>query len=122
MGWQIDHSLKVINGIIGLLKEAPTNKKPKIKLSGRIFLSLNYIPRGTGKAPKQVLPPEHIERTHLDEQLAIARKLVPQLENINAKATFKHPYFGILNKTSTFKFLEVHTKHHLKIIEDILKD
>ncbi|GGI55938.1 DinB family protein [Winogradskyella haliclonae] len=121
VGWQIDHSLKVINGIIGLLKDAPTDKTPKLRFSGRLFLTLGYIPRGMGKAPKHVLPPEHIEKIQLDEQLAMAKELVPELKNVNTKATFKHPYFGILTKQQSIRFIEVHTKHHLKIIKDILK-
>ncbi|WP_299116231.1 DinB family protein [uncultured Winogradskyella sp.] len=121
VGWQIDHSLKVINGVINALKNAPTDKKSKLTMPGRFCLTLRYIPRGKGKAPKYVLPPEHIEKAHLDEQLLMAKELVPQLKTINTKATFKHPFFGILTKQQTIKFIEVHTKHHLKIVKDILK-
>ena len=28
--------------------------------------------------------------------------------------------FGMLNKQQTLRFLEMHTKHHLKIVDDIL--
>ncbi len=121
VGWQIDHSLKVINGIIGQLKEAPTDKKSKLTLLGRFCLATRYIPRGKGKAPKTVLPPEHIELSQLNEQLELAKKRLPEIQNVNAKATFKHPYFGILTKKQTLKFIEVHTNHHLKIVRDILK-
>jgi hypothetical protein len=121
VGWQIDHSLKVINGIISALKDAPTDKKSKLTLLGRFCLTTKYIPRGKGKAPKQVLPPETIEESELNTQLATAKTLVPLLKDINPKTTFKHPYFGVLNTKQTIKFIEVHTKHHLKIIEDILK-
>jgi len=120
VGWQVDHSLKVINGIIETLKTAPTDKKPKLRLSGYLFLSLRYIPRGMGKAPKRVLPPEIIKQEELISQLKNAKKLLPQIQAINKKATFKHPYFGILTKKQSIKFIEVHTNHHLKIINDIL--
>ncbi|NRB82376.1 MAG: DUF1569 domain-containing protein [Winogradskyella sp.] len=122
VGWQIDHSLKVINGIIHQLKASSNNIKPKRTLLGNFCLITRYIPRGKGKAPKVVLPPDTIKLNNLKEQLEVARIAIVDYSEINTKATFKHPYFGILNKTSTFKFLEVHTKHHLKIIEDILKD
>lgn len=122
VGWQIDHSLKVINGIIHQLKASSNNTKPKRTLLGNFCLITRYIPRGRGKAPKVVLPPEIIKLNDLTEQLKAARIAIADYSEINSKATFKHPYFGILNKTSTFKFLEVHTKHHLKIIEDILKN
>ncbi|WP_431156824.1 DUF1569 domain-containing protein [Winogradskyella poriferorum] len=121
VGWQIDHSLKVINGIISQLKTSSNDKKPKSTLLGKFCLLTRYIPRGSGKAPKVVLPPEVIKLNDLLEQLELARLNIKDYPKINNKATFKHLYFGILNKTSTFKFLEVHTNHHLKIIDDILK-
>jgi len=120
IGWQIDHSLKVINGIIHQLKASSNNIKPKRTLLGNFCLITRYIPRGKGKAPRVVLPPEIIKLTDLTEQLEAARFAIADYSEINPKATFKHPYFGILNKTSTFRFLEIHTKHHLKIIEDII--
>ena len=121
VGWQIDHSLKVVNGIIGSLKDAPTDKRSKLTLLGRFCLFFKYIPRGKGKAPKQVLPPETISKSQLNDQLATAKALISQLKEVNSKATFKHPYFGIFNKEQTLSFIEIHTKHHLKIIDDILK-
>jgi hypothetical protein len=120
VGWQIDHSLKVINGIIGQLKMAPTDKKSKLTLFGRFCLSTRYIPRGKGKAPKIVLPPENIEINNLNNQIELSKKLIPEIHEVSDKATFKHPYFGILTKNQTVRFIEVHTKHHLKIIRDIL--
>lgn len=120
VGWQIDHSLKVINGIVHQLKASSNNTKPKRTLLGNFCLITRYIPRGKGKAPKVVLPPDTIKLNNLKEQLKAARIAIADYSKINTKATFKHPYFGILNKTSTLRFLEVHTKHHLKIIEDII--
>ena len=121
VGWQLDHSLKVINGVIMLLKNAPTGKQPKVTLFGLFCLWTRYIPRGKGKAPKTVMPPETINLSELHHQIETAKQLLADLKNIPQKATFKHPYFGVLTKTQTIKFIEVHTKHHLKIIKDILR-
>lgn len=120
VGWHLDHSLKVINGVIELLKSAPTDKKAKLTMLGRFCLLAHYIPRGKGKAPKTVLPPETITSSDLAQQIEISKQLVYDLEFISEKATFKHPYFGILSKTQTLKFIRIHTKHHLKIVRDIL--
>lgn len=43
VGWQIDHSLKVINGIINQLKASPINAKPKHTLFLREFLFNNKL-------------------------------------------------------------------------------
>ncbi len=34
---------------------------------------------------------------------------------------FNHHVFGMLTKKQTLRFLEIHTKYHLKIVNDILK-
>jgi len=34
---------------------------------------------------------------------------------------FEHPFFGKLKLKQTINFLEIHTMHHLDIIEDIKK-
>ena len=120
IGWQIDHSLKVINGIIGVLKGSKGEEKSKLTLLGQFCLTTGYIPRGRGKAPKQVLPPEEIKKEDLSQQIEVAKQLVNQLDAIDKRATFKHPYFGGLNNKQTKRFIEIHTKHHLKIIRDIL--
>lgn len=120
VGWQVDHSLKVINGVVETLKKAPTNKRPNISMYGRVFLALRYFPRGKARAPKYVLPPETIEKEALEKQLDEAKKSIQLSSSIHPKVTFKHPYFGVLNRAQTITFIEVHTKHHLKIIRDIL--
>ena len=88
---------------------------------GRFCLFTRYIPRGKGKAPKIVMPTDDIKEEQLRDQLSLARKNIDDISSINGNATFKHPYFGVLNKKQTIKFVEVHTKHHLKIMRDILK-
>lgn len=120
IGWQIDHSLKVIITVLNQLQSAPIGKSSKITLLGHFCLITGFIPRGKGKAPKVVLPPEIIEEKDLMKQLNVAKKLVSELSTVNKKAIFKHPFFGILRKKQTLRFVEVHTKHHLKIIDDIL--
>lgn len=120
VGWQIDHSLKVVIGIISLLKASKGEEKSKRTLLGRFCLTTGYIPRGRGKAPKQVLPPEEIKKEDLSKQIKVAKQLVSQLDTIDPRVTFKHPYFGVLNNKQTKRFIEIHSKHHLKIIRDIL--
>jgi len=120
IGWHIDHSLMVINGIIEQLKKSnPEQYKWQFNWN-RIFIkSINKIPRGRGKAPKAVQPLESSSIEILNSKLHIANDSIIELENLEPNNYFKHPYFGNLNLKTTIWFLELHTKHHLKIIEDI---
>ena len=80
-----------------------------------------YIPRGKGKAPKQVAPKEEFTTEQLKPLLSTAKSNVDGLSTLDKIVNFNHPYFGVLNKKQTVKFLGIHTHHHLKIIKDILK-
>ena len=120
IGWHIDHSLMVINGIIDELKKS-NPKQFKWRLNwNRIFIqSINKIPRGKAKAPKVVQPLESATAALLISKLEIAKNNVVDLESLHANSYFTHPYFGDLNLKKTLWFLNLHTNHHLKIIKDI---
>ena len=122
IGWHIDHSLKVLNGVSVALQKSDVNTYEYTFNKWRfICLTFNFFPRGRARAPKAVLPPEVINDADLKNQLESAKTHIPNLSQLPKKANFKHPYFGILNKKQTLKFMFLHTEHHLKIIRDILR-
>ena len=122
VGWHIDHSLKVLNGVIAVLKNSnPEEYKKKFNLMKELIFLLGFIPRGKAKAPKAVRSFEIITKEDLLSQVAIAKKNSSEIQNLNPKSFFKHPYFNDLNLKETLYFLKLHTKHHLKIINDIKK-
>ena len=56
VGWQIDHNLKVIIGSsTAFLNSNSKDYKPKFNLTRFVLFTLNFIPRGKGKAPKSVI-------------------------------------------------------------------
>lgn len=121
VGWHIEHSLKTIDQIITACKKSdPSTYQWKFKLNRFLILDvLQKIPRGKAKAPKVVRPEGEISKESLQIHL---EKVSQNLENWNGldkNVHFPHPFFGILNKKETEKFLALHTNHHLKIIEDI---
>ncbi|GAA0872254.1 hypothetical protein GCM10009117_14010 [Gangjinia marincola] len=122
VAWHIEHALHVLIGVCSAIKASdPSDFKPNYNLT-RIFLFLRgSFPRGQGRAPKVTRPTEEASEEKLKQLIKRMKVLVDELEALPAKANFKHPYFGIINKKQTIYFLELHTKHHLKIIRDMLK-
>ena len=57
IGWHIDHSLIVINGLIDQLKKSnPEQYKWQFNWIRILIQIINKIPRGKAKAPKVVQP------------------------------------------------------------------
>ena len=122
VGWHIEHSLKVLTQIIGAVEQStPENYKQKFNLKRMIFLGLNFIPRGKGRAPTSVLPEGEITIASLKSHLAKVKELISKISQLKPNNHFKHPYFGDLNLEQTKKFVVLHTNHHLKIIKDITR-
>jgi len=121
VGWQLDHSLKVINNVCVLLEKKHSKKyKKDFNLWRSILFPLGYIPRGIAKAPKFVNVQETISTQDLYTQLNNAKVHLKNVEPLDKNAYFIHHIFGTLSKKKTLRFLEIHTKHHLKIVNDIL--
>jgi hypothetical protein len=122
VGWQIDHCLLVINGIIGQLEISdPLKYQPKWTFPKFMVFTTGKIPRGKAQAPKVVIPNQVATQEELLAKLAAAKNNVLKLDSFSENQFFNHPFFKDLNVKQTKKFLTIHTKHHLKIIEDILK-
>ena len=122
IAWHIDHSLKVINNVsIALQKSEPKVYKDNFSFLGKVFFTLGFFPRGKAKAPKHVKPPEVILKEDLISQIQLAKTNIRTIASLNKNAFFKHPLFGDINTSRVNRFLVLHTNHHLKIIEDIMK-
>lgn len=121
IGWQLDHSLMVINGVIEQIKiSKPENYQWEFKWIRLVIQTTNKIPRGKVKAPKSVRPIETATLEELQSKLAQARNNISTLNSLDPNQYFKHPFFGNLNLKSTIWFLKLHTNHHLKIVNDII--
>jgi len=123
IAWHIDHSLKVINNVISALQNSdPNSYKNNFSFFGKLFFKLGFFPRGKAKAPKHVKPPEVILKEDLISQIQLAKTNVETIASLDKNAYFKHPLFGNINTTRVYRFLVLHTDHHLKIINDIMKE
>ena len=122
VGWQIDHSLLVINGIVEQLEISNPNEfQPKWNFPKFMVFTTGKIPRGKAKAPKVVIPTQVATQEELIAKLEVAKNNILKLNSFSENSFFKHPFFKDLNVKQTEKFLVIHTQHHLKIIQDILR-
>lgn len=123
IGWQLDHSLLVINGVIDQLKSSnPESYQWKFKWIRTYIQITNKIPRGKVRVPKSVKPIDVATVDELKAKLEQARNGIADLENLHPNSYFTHPFFGDLNLKTTIWFLKLHTNHHLKIVTDIISN
>ena len=121
VGWHIEHSLLTIERIIeAVQKSNPDNYTWSFKLPRILVFTMNKMPRGRAKAPKVVVPNTYDKQTLL-EHLKIVTLKIQEIENISPDKYFDHPFFGNLKLKKAVKMIEIHTNHHLEIINDILK-
>ena len=119
--WHIYHSLLVISGVCYLLKQSnPKDYKPKFNLLKLVIMTTGIIPRGKARSPKEVLPPEHIDAKKILNLFSKVEEQLKELENLDKNHFYSHHIFGDLNLSKSVKFLSIHSRHHLKIIRDII--
>ncbi|MEX0313315.1 MAG: DUF1569 domain-containing protein [Allomuricauda sp.] len=122
VAWHLDHMLKTINVICKALEASnPDEYKSNFNLTRTLIYAWGDFPRGVAKSPKVVRPPDVILTEDLHRQIEMAKENLKVLQGLEANAHFEHPYFSVLDKKKSIRFLKIHTRHHLKIVRDIVK-
>lgn len=123
VAWHLYHSLKVVTSIYGALEASDPDayRYQWSFIRGAVFMWGDF-PRGIAQSPSAVRPPETIKTKDIYTLLAEARGKMTQYAALPKDSYFAHSSFKNLNRNRTIRFLEVHTKHHLKIIRDILQE
>lgn len=122
---QIDHCTKVTASVVEVLADPNAPALPHgVNFLGRLVLLLGWIPRGVGKTPKR-LTGTPASASDLDAGLARLVEAFDALpfERLRSSRVpiIRHPKFGGLTPPQALRFLVVHTHHHLKIVDDILR-
>lgn len=122
VGWQIEHTLLTINGILNTVAASdPKQYKYSFKPIKLLVFTTKKIPRGRAKSPDVVVPKDTITKDSLQAHLDKTYAHLNNISKLSNDQYFGHPIFGHLKLKDTLVFLEIHTRHHLQIIEDIIK-
>lgn len=121
IGWHIEHTLLVINKVVEALEKSnPADYKSKFSFFKIIIFITKKIPRGKVKAPKHVQPTNNYTTESLTKHIQLAQAAINKITLLQPNNYFDHPIFGKLNLKKTIPFLNIHTQHHLNIINDII--
>ena len=122
IGWHLEHSLLILNSSLkGLTMTDPKDYNPKSSLKKFVFLNFGLIPRGKIRAPKQFFPLEIPTQESILKLLNLAKERLEATKELPEKSFITHPFLGDFDKKTTLRFLWLHTNHHLKIVDDILR-
>ena len=120
--WHIHHCLLVGLQIIQAVEKSdPETYSWKFNMRKTSVYTLNKIPRGRAKAPESVLPNEQMSAGEMKLTFELLKTRLQVLKTLHPDNYFKHPFFGNLNVKATIKMLKLHTKHHIGIINDIIR-
>ncbi len=121
VGWHIEHSLLTIDIITEALKHSnPDRFKRRFSVAAVYVFTTGKIPRGRAQSPDSVRPKNNLNAASLKEHIHKTNAKIKVLEILTRNNYFEHPYFGKLNLKPAMKFLLIHTKHHIRIINDII--
>lgn len=130
-GWNVGEHLEhtaltmaAMNGRLLEALDAEHNTRAGPTWAGRVVLLTGFIPRGRGKAPQVTLPPDNPTPERIVRNLSEARKKLAELERNLAEieiATGRsaHPVLGQFSPAEWLRFIDIHNRHHLKIIREI---
>lgn len=121
VGWHIEHILMATVIITEqLLRSDPAQYQWQLNSNRLLIFFLNRIPRGKGKAPASVMPKDKTSLARVEKYLEIAKEKLAAIKGLQSNCYIVHPYLGMLNRDASVRFMCIHVKHHLAIIEDIL--
>lgn len=121
VGWHIQHTiLAAIKMINAVAHSEPEKYRWRFNWRRSIIFATGRIPRGKAKAPKAVVPESAADAATLVVQFGTLRDKLHHMSLLKPTHFFEHPFFGPLHVKHTQKAIQLHTQHHLKIINEII--
>lgn len=122
VGWHVEHSLLALIKMISAVEHSnPADYKWKFNLRRSVVLALGKIPRGRAKVPDSVKPGEAIDMANITGLIEKAKQKAALFEKLSHDKFFTHPVFGDVQVKQARSIIAIHTLHHIKIINDIIK-
>ena len=122
VGWHLEHSLLALIKMITAVEHSnPGDYKKEFNLKRSIVLTLGKIPRGRARVPDSVKPAAEINMAKIKGLLEKAKHKNELFEKLSRDKFFTHPVFGDVQVKQASRIIAIHTYHHIKIINDILK-
>ena len=120
VGWHIEHSILVMTkSVSALCKSDPADYKWQFNHLRTLVFLLNRFPRGKGKAPDEVMPKQAVG-TDFNALFEKGEAALTKLDSADPRQFFVHSLLGKLDRRNTAILLDIHTRHHLRIIRDIV--
>ncbi len=122
IGWHLEHSLLALIKMITAVEHSnPDEYKGKFNFKRSLVLTLGKIPRGKAKVPDSVKPADETNLANIKGLIEKAKQKAELFEQLSPNKFFTHPVFGDLQVEKARRIIAIHTYHHLKIINDIIK-
>jgi len=122
---QLDHLLLSMRAAFERILAGPEPVDARLSLIGRVLIGYGRLPRGRGKARKELLGRDR----SVEELAQDVREVRALLERVRARPdllarrepVIRHAFFGGLNARWAVRLLGVHNDHHFRIVRDILR-
>jgi len=122
VGWHIEHSLLALVKMITATEHSnPAEYKKTFNWKRTLVLTIGKIPRGKARVPSSVKPGDEVSEATIKPLLEKAKQKVELFETLSSDKYFTHPVFEDVKLYKARRVIAIHTIHHIKIINDILK-
>ena len=122
VGWHIEHSLLALIKMITATEHSnPAEYKKTFNWKRTLVITIGKIPRGKARVPSSVKPGDEVSEATIKPLLEKAKQKVELFETLSSDKYFTHPVFEDVKLYKARRVIAIHTIHHIKIINDILK-